>query len=94
MNVNETEIGCFMIFFFSFFTSFLSFFLSFSFFFSRVNILNCWRARYIMAAMLVAKNQLARNKTSLFTGNQAAFENRYRIFELPLLSRNNVKSSC
>ena len=49
MNVNETEIGCFVIFFFSFFPSFLSFFLSF-FFFSRVNILNCWLARYIMAS--------------------------------------------
>ena len=74
MNVNETESGCFMIFFFSFLPQ-LSFFLSFFsfFFFSRVNILNCWLARYIMAAMLVAKNQLARNRSFSFHWKSSCF---------------------
>ena len=71
MNVNETESGCFVIFFFSFLPE-LSFFLSF-FFFSRVNILNCWLARYIMAAMLVAKNQLARNRSFSFHWKSSCF---------------------
>ena len=88
MNVNETESGCFMIFFFSFLPQ-LSFFL---FFFSRVNILNCWLARYIMAAMLVAKNQLARNRSFSFHWKSSCFWKSLQNFWVATLVKKQRKN--
>ena len=90
MNVNETESGCFVIFFFSFLPE-LSFFLSF-FFFSRVNILNCWLARYIMAAMLVAKNQLARNRSFSFHWKSSCFWKSLQNFWVATLVKKQRKN--